>query len=314
MANAIPLLEGTSTSGGTLIYPAQYGRTLVDAVFRMSPTLGLANVSRVNTNAEKFSIYAGRPTAAFVNEAAAKPATGAEYREMVVNIKKIASIVMYTSELIQDAREDPSVLVNQDIAGAFNDTIDAHLLGYANGSQITTSFDAAIRASTQTVEYVQANADALATAVSSAMNLVEANGYVPNGAILPNDAKVAMRNARTTTGAPLYQNVFADGGGFGPREPNGMFGLTFGYSSNLPTLAGAAAAGRVVGVVGDFSRVTVAVRHDLEVRFSQQATIDVSGTLHHLWQQNKTAAEWEMRIGANIHDVNRAFCLILNAA
>lgn len=314
MANAIPLLEGTSTSGGTLITPASYGRTLVDAVFRMSPTLGLAEVQRVNTNKELISVYAGRPTAAFVNEAAAKAATGAEYREMTVNIKKIATVVMYTSELIEDAREDPSVLINQDVAGAFNDLIDAHLIGYANGTQITTSFDAALRASTQTVEYVQANQDALATAISAAMATVEGNGYIPNAVLLPNDSKQALRNARTTTGQPLYQNVFTDGGGFGVREPNGLYGLTFAYTSNLPTLAGTAAAGRVVGIVGDFTRLRVGVRHDLRVDFSNQATVDVSGTLHHLWQQNKSAARWEMRLGANIHDVNRAFCLILNAA
>lgn len=314
MANAVPLLEGTSTSGGTMIIPASYGRTVVDAVFRMSPTLSLSDVQRVNTNKELISVYAGRPTAAFVNEAAAKPVTGAEYREMTVNIKKIATTVMYTSELLEDAREDPTVLVNQDVAAAFQDLIDAHLIGYANGSQITTSFDAALRSSTQTTEYVQANQDALATAISAAMALVEGNGYTATAAVLPNDARQAMRNARTTTGAPLYQNVFAPGGGFQQREPNGLYGLEFAYSSNLPTLAGTAAAGRVVGIVGDFSRVRVGVRHDLQVSASTQATVDVSGTLHHLWQQNKAASRWEMRIGANIHDVNRAFALILNAA
>jgi HK97 family phage major capsid protein len=314
MANAIPLLEGTSTSGGTLIRPASYGTTLVDAVFRLSPTLSLSNVERVDTNKELISVYAGRPTAAFVNEAAAKPVTGAEYREMTVNIKKIATTVMYTSELLQDAREDPTLLVNADVVGAFNDLIDAHLLGYANGSQITTSFDAALRSSTQTIEYVQANQDALATAISGAMGLVEANGYTPTAAVLPNDAKLAMRNARTTTGAPLYANATEPGGGFANRERTGLYGLEFAYSSNLPTLAGAAAAGRVVGIVGDFSRVRVGVREDVTMSFSTQATVDVSGTLHHLWQQNKAASRWEMRIGANIHDVNRAFALILNAA
>jgi hypothetical protein len=47
---------------------------------------------------------------------------------------------------------------------------------------------------------------------------------------------------------------------------------------------------------------------------SDQATVDVSGTLHHLWQQNKVALRWEMRLGFNTHDINRAFALILNAA
>jgi len=277
--------------------------------------MGLTNVTRVNTSKELYSVYAGRPTAAFVNEAAPKLATGAEYREITVNVKKIATVVMFTQELLDDAREDPTILINTDVVGAFNDLIDAHMLGYAAGAQITTSFDGALRASTQTVEYVQANQDALATAISGAMALVEGNGYTPNGVILPYDAKQVVRNARTTTGAPLYQNAFtASNGGFGVREPDGLYGLNFSYSSNLPTLQGAAAAGRVVGIVGDFSHALTVMRNDLLVSRSDQATVDVSGTLHHLWQQNKVALRWEMRLGFNTHDINRAFALILNAA
>jgi hypothetical protein len=56
------------------------------------------------------------------------------------------------------------------------------------------------------------------------------------------------------------------------------------------------------------------MRNDLLVSRSDQATVDVSGTLHHTWQQNKVALRWEMRLGFNTHDVNRAFALILNAA
>jgi HK97 family phage major capsid protein len=308
MANAIPLLEGTSTSGGTLITPASYGQTLVNGLLRKSAALNLSRVQRVNTNAAKFSVYAGRPTAAFVSEAAAKPATGAEYTEMTINIKKMATIVMYTEELLEDAREDPSVLVNQDVIQAFDYLIDAHILGYSAGSQITTSFDGALRASTSTVEYAQASADGLALAISNAMGTVEAAGYNPTGVILPNDAKVAMRNARDTTTRPLYTDGFVRDG------ENGLYGLNFAYSTNLPTLAGTAGAGRVVGIVGDFDHALAAIRSDLSVAFSDQATVDVSGTLHHLWQQNKRAARWEMRMGFNTHDVNNAFCLILNAA
>lgn len=315
MANQIPLIEGTSTSGGTLIAPASYGRTLADAILRQSPTMAMTNVTRVSTNKELYSVYAGRPTAAFVNEAAAKQATGAEYREIAVNVKKIATVVLFTQELLDDAREDPTVLINTDVVGAFHDLIDAHMLGYAAGSQITTSFDGALRASTQTVEYVQANQDALATALSGAMALVEANGYTPNGAIFNNDVKQVIRNARTTTGSPLYQNTFTGGsGGFDNREPGSIYGLNLSFSSNLPTLQGTAAAGRVVGIVGDFSHALTVIRNDLLVSRSDQATVDVGGTLHHLWQQNKVALRWEMRLGFNTHDINRAFALILNAA
>lgn len=306
MANQIPLLEGTSTSGGTLIIPASYGATLVNAIQRESAALRLSRVQRVNTNKALFSVYAGRPTAAFVAEAAAKPVTGAEYTELAINVKKMASIVMYTEELLDDARQDPSVLVNADVATAFSYLIDAHVMGWSAGSTVTTSFDAALGSCTTTVEYDQTKDFALA--VSAAMAKVEAAGYNPTGAIFNPDARQVFRDARTTIGLPTFT------GDFNRDRIGGMYGLEFAYSNNLPTLGGTAAAGRTVGIVGDFNQGIAAVRQDLSMSFSDQATVDVSGTLHHLWQQNKRAARWEMRMGFNTHDVNNAFCLILNAA
>ena len=42
--------------------------------------------------------------------------------------------------------------------------------------------------------------------------------------------------------------------------------------------------------------------------------MDVGGTLHHLWQQGKTALQWEMRIGYGIHDRDRMFVAIVDAS
>jgi HK97 family phage major capsid protein len=306
MANQIPLLEGTSTSGGTLIIPASYGATLVNAIQRESAALQLVRTQRVNTNKALFSVYAGRPTAAFVAEAAPKAVTGAEYTELAINIKKMATIVMYTEELLDDARQDPSVLVNSDVVTAFSYLIDAHVLGWSAGATVSTSFDASLGACTTTVEYDQTKDFALA--VSAAMAKVEAAGYTPNGAIFNPDARQVFRDARTTIGLPTFT------GDFNRDRIGGMYGLNFSYSNNLPTLQGAAAAGRTVGIVGDFNQGIAAIRQDLAMSFSDQATVDVSGTLHHLWQQNKRASRWEMRMGFNQHDVNNAFCLIRNAA
>lgn len=308
MANAIPLLEGTDASGGYLVRDS-YGETLQNTIAREAAVLGLSRVDRVPGKRQKYTIYAGRPTAGFVGEGGAKGVTGAEFAELVVNVKKIATIVLYTTELLEDAQEDPRVLVNADVEAAFSDLIDAHALGYSAGTAIVGQFDAELTATTQTVEFVQANQDALARAVSSAMGTIEGNGGRPDGILLPTDARGHLRDARQAgeATAPIYTD------GFG-REPDGLYALPIRYTTNLPTLGGAAAAGRVVGLVGDFSHAVFAMRKDITIRTSDQATVDVSGTLHHLWQQNKVAVQWEMRIGFQVHDLNRMFVAILNAA
>lgn len=311
MANNIPLLEGTNTAGGYLI-PDNIGETLVNTIQREGAVPQLARVDRLVGKRTNYPVYAGRPTAAFVAEGADKAATGAEYSQTVLNVKKIASTVIYTEELLEDAREDPRVLVSADVEAAFAHLIDAHGLGWQDGTAITTSFDSALGSTTQTVEYDQTKADGLATAVSSAMQLVEANGGKPNGLVLASDARATFRNARqSTSGLGAAQPVFTNGF---EREPDSLYGLQISYSSNLPSVAGTAAAGRVIGVVGDFSHAILGIRRDITVRTSDQATVNVSGTDHRLWQENKVAALWEMRVGFVAHDVNRMFVAILNAA
>jgi HK97 family phage major capsid protein len=306
MPNAIPLLEGTDTSGGYLVSDT-YGETLQNTIRRESAVLSLSRVDRVPGKRQRYAVYAGRPTAAFIGEGAAKTATGAELSEVVVNVKKIASIVLYTEELLEDAREDPTVLVSADVEAAFADLIDAHSLGFAAGAAITGSFDSELTNTTQTGELGTAG-DAIAVAVSKAIEDVEANGGMANGIILASDAKAALRDARgpgDNAATPVYTD------GFG-REPDTMYGVPIRYSSNLDGFP--AAAGKIVGLVGDFTHSVFALRKDITVRSSNQATVDVSGTPHRTWQENKTAFLWEMRVGFAAHDLNRMFSKITNAS
>jgi HK97 family phage major capsid protein len=310
MANAIPLLEGTAASGGYYV-PTEYVQNVFSrGIDRQSAVAALAQTRQVSGKSVQFTEYVGRPTAAFVAEAGPKLATGAEYAAVTVDIKKIATIVMYTEELIEDAVTDPTLLINQDVRAAFADLIDSHALGWSSAGAITGQFNSELAETSQSVEYVQADSDALADAVSSAMATIEGNGYQANGIILANDGRAVMRNARDTAGRPLYGP--GDGGFTQPTDQ--MWGIPIRYTTNLQTFAGTAAAGRVVGIVGDFTGALMAIRNDIRVKFSNQATVDVSATLHHLWQQNKVASLWEARVGFVAHDLNRRFVKILNAA
>lgn len=305
MANAIPMLEGTDASGGYLV-PDQLGDILQNTIARKSAVAALARKERLVGKREKFPVYAGRPTAAFVAEGGAKGVTGAEFSELTLNTKKIATNVIYTQELLEDARIDPRVLVSADVEGAFADLIDAHALGYAAGTAIAGSFDSELAETSQTVE-LGTTGDAFAVAVSAAISLIESNGGRANGIAAAMDVRGHLRDARATveTANPIYT------AGYG-REPDGIYGLPIEYTTNLDGFA--AAAGKKVAVVGDFTHAILGIRQDIGVRFSDQATIDVSGTLHHLWQQNKVAAQWEMRVGFVAHDLNRMFVAITNAS
>lgn len=307
MPNAIPMLEGTPGSGGYLT-PTEYVQNEFQrGLDRQSAVASLARIRRVSGKQVQFSEYVGRPTAGFVAEGADKPATGAEYAPVLVDIKKIAATVMYTEELLEDAQDDPTVLINQDVRAAFADLIDSHALGRNSAGAVTSQFNTSLAATTTTVEYGQAAQDGLATAVSSAIGTIAGNGYTANGVVLAADAGIALRAARDTTGRPLYTDGFQS-------EPSSLYGLPVRTTTNLQSVSGTAAAGRIIGFVGDFSGALLAVRSDIRVKFSDQATIDVGGVQHRLWQQNKVASLWEARVGFTVHDLNRRFVAITNAA
>lgn len=306
MANSVPLLEGTDASGGYLVPTNNVGGIFFQrGLDRQAAVAQLATRRQVNGKREQYTEYVGRPTAAFVAEGAAKPVTGAEYAAITADVKKVATIVMYTEELIEDAQSDPTVLINQDVRAAFADLIDAHALGMANGTNLTTQFNSALRATTQTIE-LGTGADALPLAFSAAIETIQNNGYQANGAILGSGASRMLRDARDANGLPLY-------GGFQAQSPTDLYGLQLARSTNLASLSGTPGAGRIVGIVGDFTHALLLVRNDIRVKFTDQATIDVSGTLHHTWAQNKVASLWEARVGFVVHQLNTAFVAITNA-
>jgi HK97 family phage major capsid protein len=265
---------------------------------------------RVPGKREKYTEYAGRPTFATVAEAAAKAATGAEYTQVTLDIVKGACIVMYTQELIDDAVDDPTLLINDDVRGAAADWVDTNALGRNAAGQIVGAFNSELSETTQTAELANSGGDAIPKAISSAIGKIRGKGYNPTGAILAWDAEQSLRDARMTveTASPIFQPFG------GAAAPDNIYGLPLRYTTNLQTFATAAGAGVVVGLVGDFSQAVLAIRQDMTVDFSNQATVDVGGTLHNLWQQNKVAARWEMRAGFVAHALNDAFCAIVNTA
>jgi len=300
-------LEGTDAAGGFLVRDNNSpGVVFQRGINRQSAIAELAQIRPMTGKRERMTEYVGRPTAAFVGEGAAKPVTGAEYAEVVLDVKKIASTVLFSKEVLEDAAEDPTPIIAQDVRAAISDLIDQHALGWSNGGAIVGQFNSELMETTQSVE-LGAGADALAVAISAAMELIEANGYMPTGAVLARDAGAHLRDRRDVDGRPLYSDGFT-------APTSSLYGIPLRYTTNLQSFSGAPAAGRKIGLVGDFSGAMLAIRKDVSFSFSDQATVDVGGVLHNLWQQNKVGVLWETRLGFVAHDLNRRFVAITNAA
>lgn len=311
MSNAIPLLEGTDASGGFLV-PANIvpGITFEKGIQRLSAVAGMPGlkVRSVSGKQEKYTDYVGRPTVATVAEGADKPATGAELAQVTLDIVKAAGLVMFTEELIEDASADLLPRIDADIRAAFAEYIDQNALGRNSSGAIVGAFNSELSETTQTVE-LGTTGDKVALAVSQAMAKIEAKGYNPTGVILAADGRAGLRDARNAveTTAPVYAPGYV-------QPPDSLYGLPIRFTTNLQPFATAAGAGVVKGIVGDFSHALLGIRNDVRRKVSTEATVDVGGTAHRLWQQNKTAVLWETRVGFVAHRLNDAFCAIVDAS
>lgn len=309
MANQIPLSGASNAAGGYLLPPEQ-GEILTNAILSESGAINLAGDKRAtSTRKTQFPIWLGRPTAGFVGEGAAKPVTGAEFSQGEINIKKVASIVLFTDEQLEDVQGgDLNVLVDSGVRTAINEVVDAHVVGKSAGTNLTTSFDNAWRATTQTVEYDGSKADGLELAVSAAMGKLEANGYTNQsqmGVLLGTGFAQVLRDARSSN--DTTQAVYAQG-----RDP--LYGLDRAYSTNLNATSTSAGANVIRGFVVYEPNVHVRVRKDVVVSVSTEATVNDGSTDRNLFQENLTAIRYETRLGHYTHDIDRAVVAIVDAS
>jgi HK97 family phage major capsid protein len=308
MANNTPF-SGLSDAAGGIVLPEAQGALLTNGLLRETGAIALAGDARTTSSRrEAFAIWNGNPTAEVVGEGGTKPVTGGEFAGGTLNVKKIASIVTFTEEMLEDVQSgDLNVLVDSGVREAIADVADANLLGLDSGTAITGAFDSELVGTTQVVEVDLSKPDGLQTAVSAAMGSLEANGYNTNLGLLQTgdvaryirDAKLVTVGAGTATAQGLYAN---------PADP--FWGLERFTSTNLNTLSETAGAGKTVAVVAYRPNIHVRIRHDVRVKPSQEAS--VGGTS--LYQNDLTALRYVTRLGAWVHDLNRAVVKINNAS
>ncbi len=313
MANNTPL-SGLSDAAGGINLPLEQGGLLTNGILAEGGALSIAGDARsTSSRREAFQIWNGTPTADFVGEGGTKPVTGAEFAGGTLNIKKIATIITFTDEMLEDVQNgDVNVLVDSGIRTAIRQLVDAHIVGRSAGADVASSFDSALRSTTATVEFDQSKQDGYQLAVSAAMGTLETNGYSDLGLIHPADVARYVRDARSTgvSGggtASATSTALATGLYSNPTDP--FYGLPRVASSNLDNVTATGGGGKVVGYVVARQNLHARIRHDVRVTPSSEAT--VGGTS--LFQNDLTALRYVMRLGFYVHDLNRAVVKITNA-
>jgi hypothetical protein len=308
VANQIPLSGASNAAGGYLLPDAQ-GALLANGLLKEGGSIEqIGDARATSSRREVFPVYLGAPTATFVGEGARKPVTGAELGQSSLTTKKVSTIVLMTDELREDLLNgDFDALVDTGVRTAIRDVIDANVVGKAAGTNLTTNFDSALRATTATVELANSGGDRLRLAVSAAMAILEANGYgnpATMGVILAADAAAHIRDARSAldTTLPVYDD----------SDP--LYGLQRSFSTNLNTLGATTAASSIVAFVVSRPNLHMRIRRDVTVSVTNEATVNDGTTDRFLWQEDMQGLRYVMRVGFMAHDINRSVVAITNAA
>lgn len=274
---AIPQNISTPEDGGSVVRVSDL-ELVAPSVMHEVGAINLARQAggliRTGLQSYNFPKITGEVDAATVAEQGAYQLQGVDFDSETVSLVKIGLALQWTDEFLRSVKNVTGVEqeIQAKVDRAFGKAWDSNLLGLANGSAASSSFEFDLNTGVSDEVELQDTGDGIRKSVSQAIGeIYEETGLQANGVLLPADAPQALRDARvsslednglTTTNAPLYAAT---------ADP--LYGLNSAVSHNLSRL-GDQDSGATVMVVGDFSTLRVLIHADLESETSRVASMN----------------------------------------
>lgn len=298
--------SGIQTNRTAVTLPTDISQEVMQIARGQSAIMQLARRTNLPGRGLSIPTITGDPEASWVDETDAKPVKNPGVGMKVMKGYKLAVILPFSNEF----RRDLSSLYDNIVArlpGALAQKFDQTVIGAVdkpgdNFDNLATATAQSIVKGISATEY-----DGLVAAFAD----VSAAGGVVNGVALSPQAQGILLAATDSTGRPLFVNSVADGAI--PR----ILGVPT-YAGRGVYKAGAAGEGSaagtpaVVGIMGDWTQAEYGFAQDIEISFSDQATLtytDASAqtVTINLWQRNMFAVRAECEVGfiANTAMFNR---------
>lgn len=311
------ITAATATTDFTGFLPAHIADPIFERAARTSVVQQLCQRIPLGVNGESIPYVSGRPSAAWVAEAAAKPATaGAMILKSMVP-KKLAAILVVSAEVVRANPGNYLSTMRESLAEAFAVAFDRAALhdegpdGTAGAGPFST-FVAQTTKSQEIGATTVANGGIFVDFVEAMRDIVsdtDASGrrYQLTGWALDSVLEPAMWGAVDTTGRPIFVDLPPDqaasslsGGGRLMGRPAFMGeGVA---SANLTS---------VVGFAGDWSQAAWGAVGGISYRVSTEAAVTINGSLVSLFENNLVAVLAEAEYGFVVADVD-AFTELTN--
>ncbi len=278
------LISRTDTAA---LVPEQVANDMLTSLSVESATLGLATRIPVARSQIRFPVLSALPTAYFVNgDTGLKQTTKAAWANRYLNVEEIATIIPVPEAVMDDSSFDVWASLRPLMENAIARTLDAAVFF---GTNKPASWPAGIAPQALAAGNVvvrgtnDAAAGGLHGDLSDLVGKLEADGYVPNGAVGNVTVKSRLRNVRATTGETMVLPVDL------PQVmyPGSLAGL-WPVGLNAAEL-----------IAGDYSKMVVGVRQDMTYKVLTEGVItDAAGVIqYNLPQQDMIALRLVFRAG-----------------
>ena len=268
-----------SRSDAAALVPEEVSSAMLTSLSEQSSALALGTRIPMSRNQTRFPVLSALPTAYFVSgDTGLKQTTEAAWDNKFMYVEEIATIVPIPEAVLDDAGFDVWGSIQPLMESAIARTLDAAVI-FGTNAPTTWATEGNLVADAVSAGNVVARGTNNAAAggihgdISDVVGKLEADGYVPNGAVGNVTLKGRLRQTRATTGEQIAWPADV------PQPSYGLPGL-------WPTGVNAAEL-----LVGDFTKLVVGVRQDMTYKLITEGVItdNTGAIIYNLPQQDMVA-------------------------
>lgn len=309
------ITAATKTSDFSGFIQPTIASPIFEAAARRSVVQQLATQVPLGGNGTSVPVVSGRVAANWVDEGGQKPATSGAMTLKAITPKKLAAIVVVSSETVRANPGGYMDTLRPQLAEAFAIAFDYAALHDLGGSGTGSGpYATYIDQTTKSIE-LGANATAdggvyqdFVSAVGELISDTDATGrrYRCTGFALDDQLETRLLGQVDTTGRPVWVDLPTDDISQGIARPGRVLGR--------PSFMGEGVAdpdADILGYAGDWTQAAWGVVGGISYGVSTEASVTINGNLTSLWEYNLVAIRAEAEYGFLVNDVD-AFVQLRN--
>lgn len=285
--------------------PPEQSAPIFAKAARISAIQQLAQQVPLSLNGKVVPVMTGRPAAAWVAEAAAKPVSKGLVDIVTITPQKIACIVVVSDEVLRTNVVGYVPMMEDAMAEAFAIAFDLAATQDAgpDGTVGGGPFATALKDGTKTVELgtaTQANGGYYGDLVSGLALLANTQDplqrtYRFTGMALSPRAEPLLLGQTDTTGRPLLNLDNAFSAGNNPADQGRILGRPVAFSDGVDYFS-------TIGWMGDWSQAAWGVVGGIRMSVSTETAVTINGSLVSLFENNLVAIRAEAEYGFVVAD------------